>query len=68
MKIHDARNKDVEFRHIEEGDVFKSNGNYYLKMIKIPGYNAVRLSSGCPTRFDDDNEVCLLENAVLEIG
>jgi len=73
MKITDRSNLDVMFvKDVTQGDVFKFEGNYYMKTTEISDevgltINAVDLNTGIFAIFDDDDEIILL-NCKLTVG
>ena len=51
------------------GECFEYNDNFYMKCgISIDGMNAVRLSTGDLTDFDNDESVSLLEAKLVIEG
>lgn len=73
MKITECGKKNVEFKTLDYGDVFRCENNLFIKTLFLNTksdltYNAVCLESGVHTCFDDGKLVELLDAELIIRG
>lgn len=69
MEIRVSKNSFKPFKEIEVGEVFKCDGEYYMRTEVCRGWfmNAVNLFSGGLTIFRSDDEILPVNNCHLAI-
>lgn len=69
MEIRRRPSYEEPFKQIETGEVFLSNSYYYMRIEKenLKSNNAVCLTTGSTTYFDDNEIVAPIDNCYLAI-